>query len=605
VVPLRSDHELSAVAKLKHGVTIAQARTEMNAIGDRLADAYPESNKGYGVIVRAYPRPLGLDTEASLYLLFAAVGAVLLIGSVNLANLALARGFGRAREAAIRAALGAGRWRLVRQVMAEHLVIATGGGLCGAVVGYGVLLIIEAALPTTGLRAAFPPDTTIAMDGPVWLFALTLSVLSGFGFGLAPAIAVTHLSLIEVIKGGGGAVGSAGYGQRSARRTLVVLEVALAFVLLTGAGLLIQSFFTLTHRIDSGFDSTNVLTAKLPIAATRFSSSEALNAYLDRIASRVQSLPGIRDVAFADTLPTEGTPIGRLFQIAGQPAAAYGSRPVAGFKVVSPSYFRALSLSLIAGRVLSDSDRGGAPLRVVINQTMARTYFQGVDPIGQRLLMKRVTIDQNDVGVIADEGVSPFGDRAAEPAVYATREQNPTRYQTLLMRTAAEPSSVQASIRAAVAAVDRGQALADVATLDQLKIDDVAPDRLRTALLTAFATVAVVLAAMGLYGVIAFAVAQRTRELGIRAALGASPANLLRLVVRQGMAMVAVGLGTGLAITLVVTPVLETFLFGVRSSDPKTMAAAAGILASVALVACYLPARRAATVDPLIASRTE
>jgi putative ABC transport system permease protein len=201
--------------------------------------------------------------------------------------------------------------------------------------------------------------------------------------------------------------------------------------------------------------------------------------------------------------------------------------------------------------------------------------------------------------------VSPFGDRAAEPAIYATREQNPTRYQTLVVRTAVEPTSVQASIRAAVAAVDRGQALADVATLDQLKIDDVAPDRLRSALLTAFATVAVVLAAMGLYGVIAFAVARRTRELGIRAALGASPASLLRLVVQQGMAMVVLGLGTGLAITLVVTPVLKAFLFGVGSSDPKTMAAAAGILTSVALVACYLPARRAVSVDPLIASRTE
>jgi putative ABC transport system permease protein len=228
--------------------------------------------------------------------------------------------------------------------------------------------------------------------------------------------------------------------------------------------------------------------------------------------------------------------------------------------------------------------------------------------------MKRVTIDQNDfgpdvgwtiVGVIADEGVSPFGDRVAEPAMYATREQNPTRYQALVVRTMLEPTGVQASVRAAVAAVDRGQALADVATLDQLKIDDVASDRLRSALLTAFATVAVVLAAMGLYGVIAFAVAQRTRELGIRAALGASPASLLRLVMQQGMAMVALGLGAGLATALVVTPVLKTFLFGVGSSDPRTMAAAAGILASVALVACYLPAHRAATVDPLIALRTE
>jgi putative ABC transport system permease protein len=431
---------------------------------------------------------------------------------------------------------------------------------------------------------------------------------------LAPAIAVTHLSLIEVIKGGGGAVGAAGGSQRGARRILVVLEVALAFVLLTGAGLLIQSFFALTHRIDSGFDSTNVLTARLPIAATRFPSSEALNAYLDRIASRLQSQPGIRDVAFADALPTQGTPIGRLFQIAGQPAAAYGSRPVAGFKVVSPSYFRALSLGRIEGRVLTDNDRGGAPLVVVINQTMARTFFQGVQPVGERLLMKRVTIDQNDfgpdvgwtiVGVIADEGVSPFGDRAAEPAMYATREQNPTRYQALVVRTTLEPTGVQASIRAAVAAVDRGQALADVATLDQLKIDDVAPDRLRSALLTAFATVAVVLAAMGLYGVIAFAVAQRTRELGIRAALGASRASLLRLVMQQGMAMVALGLGTGLATALVATPVLKTFLFGVGSSDPRTMAAAAGILTGVALVACYLSAHRAATVDALIAIRTE
>jgi predicted permease len=614
VIPLRSDHELSAVGKLKPGVTIEQARTEMRAIGDRLADAYPESNKGYGVVVQPFPRPIGLDVEASLYLLFAAVGVVLLIGCVNLANLALARGVGRAREVAIRAALGAGRWRLVRQFMAEHLVIAVGGGLCGVVVGYGVLLIMKAALPTTGLRAAFPPDTTIDMDGPVWLFALTLSMLSGIGFGLAPAAAATRLSLIEVIKGGGGTVGSAGLGQRGVRRSLVVVEVALAFVLLTGAGQLIQSFFVLTHRIDSGFDSTNVLTARLPIAATRFPSSEALNAYLDRIASRVQSLPGILDVAFADTLPTQGTPIGRLFQIAGQPAAAYGSRPVAGFKVASPSYFRALSLRLIEGRVLSDSDRGGAPLAVVINQTMARTYFQGMHAVGQRLLMKRVTIDQNDfgpdvawtvVGVIADEGVSPFGDRASEPAMYATREQNPTRYQALVVRTTLEPTRVVASIRAGVSAVDRDQALADVATLDQLKTDDVAPDRVRSALLTAFATIAVVLAGMGLYGVIAYSVAQRTRELGIRAALGASRASLLRLIVQQGMAMVALGLGTGLATALVVTPVLKAFLFGVVASDPTTMLAAAGILGGVALVACYLPAHRAATPDPLIALRTE
>jgi predicted permease len=614
VIPLRSDHELSAVAKLKQGVTLEQARTEMNAIGDRLANTYPESNKGYGVVVQPFRRPVGLDTEASLYLLFAAVGVVLLMGCVNLANLALVRGAGRARELAIRAALGAGRWRLVRQLMAEHLMIAVGGGVCGVIVGFGVLSIIKAALPTTGLRAAFPPDTTIAMDGPVWLFALTLSVLSGVLFGLAPAAAVTRLSIIEVIKGSGGIVGSAGHRQGGVGRILVAVDVALAFVLLTGAALLIQGLFVLTHRIDSGYDSANILTAKLPIAATRFPSGEALNRYLDRIASQVQSLPGIRDVAFADTVPTQGTPIGRLFQIAGRPAPAYGSRPVAGFKVVSPSYFHALTLRLIEGRMLSDNDRSGSPLAIVINETMRRTYFQDVPPIGQRLLMKRVTIDQNDfgpdvawtvVGVIADEGASPFGDRDAEPAMYATREQNPTRYQTLVMRTTVEPARVAASVRAAVAAVDRNQALAEIAALDQLEAGDVAPDRVRAALLTAFATIAVALAAMGLYGVIAYTVAQRTHELGIRAALGASRASLLRLVMRQGITMVAVGLGAGFAAALSVTPVLKNFLFGVESSDPGTMFAAAGILGGVALVASYVPAYRATTVEPLVALKTE
>jgi predicted permease len=615
VLPPRSAHELQwSIAKLKPGVTLEQARSQMDAIGDRLAREYPESNKNYGVVVEPFPRPVGIDVEASLYLLFAAVGAVLLIACVNLANLALARGAARAPEVAIRAALGAGRGRLVRQFLTEHLVIAVGGGLCGVAVSYAVLAVMKSAIPTTGLRAAFPPDTVIAMDAPVWLFALGLSVLSGIACGLAPALGATRLSLTEAIKGDGGLGVSAGRGQHRVRQMLVVTEIALAFVLLMSAALLIQSFFALTHRIDAGFDSTNVLTAGLPNPPTRFKSGAALNAYLDAMASRIQSLPGIRDVAFADALPTQGTPYGKLFQIAGQPAVPYGNRPLCGFKVVSPSYFRAVGLRLIEGRVLSERDRDGAPLVVVINRTMARTYFGGTDPVGQQVLIRRFPVYGMEitpdlawtiVGVAADEGVSPVEDRTAQPAVYATREQHPRTNLSLVVRSTLDPIRVQASIRQSVSAFDHDQALADLQTLDQLKTDDVAPDRLRSGLLSAFAAVAVVLAAMGLYGVIAYTVAQRTREIGIRAALGASTASLLALVMRQGMAMIGVGLGTGLGTALIVTRLLRTFLFGIGPSDPMTIAAVASVLTGVALVACCVPARRATRIDPLIALKSE
>jgi predicted permease len=377
--PPRASHELTAVAKLKDGVTLEQARRQMDTIGDRLAREYPASNRGYGVVVEPLPRPIGQDFEASLYLLFTAVGVVLLIGCANLANLALARGAARAREVAIRAALGAGRGRLIRQFLVEHVVLATAGGLCGVVVGYGLLTVMKAAIPTTGFRAAVPPDTTISMDASVWLFALALSGLSGIACGLAPAVGAARPRLTDAIKGGGGPGASAGRAQQSLRRTLVVVEVALAFVLLTGAGLLIHSFFALTQRIETGFDSTNVLTATVPLTEARFESGVTLNAYLDQMASRIQSLPGIRDVAFTDSLPTQGVPFGRLFQIAGQPAVSYGNRPLCSIKIVSPSYFRAVGLRLLKGRALSDRDRDGTPFVVVISQTMARTFFSGTN----------------------------------------------------------------------------------------------------------------------------------------------------------------------------------------------------------------------------------
>lgn len=463
VLPSRGSRQLQkAVARLKEGATLAQARVEMTVIADRLAREYPDSNKGYSVLVEAYPRPIGFDVEQSLYLLLPAVVVVLLIACVNLANLALVRGAARAHEVAIRTALGAGRARLIRQFLTEHLLIAACGVLCGIAVGSVMRRAMTVLIPTEGLRAAFPPDTAIAMDAPVWLFALGVCLISGIAFGLTPAIASTRVTLTDAMKTDGGPGISAGPTQRRSRQILVVAEVALAFVLVAAAALLIRGFFSLTDRIETGFDSTNVLTAGLPTPATRFKSGAELNVYLDEIASRIEHLPRIETVAFADSVPPQGTPYGKGFQIVGKPPVASVNRPSAGFKVVSPSYFRAVGLRLLDGRVLDERDREGAPFVIVINQTFARTYFQGGEALGQRMIFYRAPIESGAtasgpgretmppvdfewtiVGITADEGVSPFDDRVAEPAIYATREQYPRSNLMLVVRTSGDPTSEQ------------------------------------------------------------------------------------------------------------------------------------------------------------------
>jgi putative ABC transport system permease protein len=603
-----------AVAKLKRGVTLEEARVQMDVIADRLAEAYPESNKGWGVQVQAWPRPISRDFERSLYLLLAAVGLMLLIGCVNVANLALARGTARAGEMAIRTALGASRGRLVRQLVTENVVIGIGGGLAALIIAYAMLKMMTAAIVSTGISKAVPSETTMSMDSPVWLLALVLSALSGVAFGLGPSLRATRTALAGSIKERGGPGISEGRAHQRLRQNLVIAEVALAFVFMITSGLLIQGFVKLQERSGTGFDATNVLTARLPIPSRRFDDPKALNAYLDHIADRIQVIPGIRDVAFAEGLPTQGAPFGRSFQRADQPPIERARRPVSAFKTVSPSYFRAVGLRVLKGRALADRDREGAPFVVVINETFARTYFSNVEPMGRRLLMaanSRTTaatlvtdVPWEVVGVVADEGLSPWT-RAAEPMIYATREQNPSDYVAMVVRGTVDPARLHESIRKAVSEVDRDQALSNVQSLDQLTTNSMASDRVRSLLLAAFAAVAVALAAVGLYGVLAYTVVQRTREIGIRAALGASTASLVALVVRQGMLMTGWGLAVGLGGGLIVSRLLTAFLFGVGPSDPTTIAAVAGMMAAVALTACYIPARRAAKVDPLIALRSE
>lgn len=605
----RNFHWFGAFAKLKRGVTLEQARAQMDTIGARIAHDYPDSNKGWGVSIERFSETIaGKQLRQSLYVLLAAVGMILLIGCANLANLTLARGTAREREVAIRSSLGAGRWRLIQQFLTENVLLSVCGGVLGLALGYATMAVLKAATPPFSL----PREANITIDARVLLFTLALSVLTGIIFGLAPAIQATRPDLAGSMKEGGRGASTGGARQRF-RAALVVIEVALAFVLLTCAGLLIRSFFQM-RQVDPGFDSTNVITAGLPIPDKRFPDPAGLNAYLRQILSSVESLPAVRDVALTSALPMQGWGYGMPFQIASHPLVDRANRRGCFFKMVSASYFRTLGMRLRKGRVLGDRDVKGAAPATVINETMARKYFPNEEPLGKRILIQQVVpgktqlgpeIPWEVVGVVADENVSSLDDKDDNPGVYVTNEQSPVFFQALIVRAAMNPSLLQQSIRKAVHEINKDQPLTDVRTLEQIKSESMAPNRLRSWLLGVFAAIAVLLSAIGIYGVISYSVAQRTHEIGIRAALGASAGNLLRLILRSGMLMAGIGLVLGFGGALALTQLLAALLFGVGARDPGTMAAVAGILGCVALLACYIPARRATKVDPMVALRYE
>ena len=389
--------------------------------------------------------------------------------------------------------------------------------------------------------------------------------------------------------------------------------MAVALVLLTCAGVLIRSFYRFENQSRSGFNASGVLTARLPIASGRFQDADALNSYLQQIMMQVQSVPGVRDVAFAEGLPTQGTLYLRGFQVTGQPQVERARRPIAALNTVTPSYFRALGLQILKGRALAEGDLVGAPLAVVINDTFAKTYLRSAEPIGQRLVMS-VTLRgtsnvSNDglydvVGVVVDEGLSPWT-RAPEPMMYLTRAQNPSDYVLLIVRSRLDPARLRQSVSQAVSEFDHTQALSDMKPLDDLTREFLAADRYRSMLLNMFATIALALAATGLYGVVSHVVMQRQREMGIRVALGASVGHTIGLVVRDGMSMTMLGVILGLAGAISAQHVFAATVVGVERFEPQTMLVAAGLLSLVALIACYIPARRAARVDPCVTLKAE
>ena len=599
---------LGASAKLKPGVTLQQARAEMNVIGRRLADAHPESNKGRSVAVDRLAHVLiGPDLRTAVTILCAGTGLVLLIGCANLANLALARSIARERETAVRAALGASRWRLAQQSLTEHVVLSVCGGVAGAGVAYLMMKWIVALIPASAL----PPAVDIGMDTSALLFTLIVAIGTGVLFGIVPAVRAASPTLLGALKHGGHAT-TLGSPARRIRSVLVVAEIALAFVLLVGSGQLMRSFFKLLE-VDPGFVSANVLTAGLPITQKQHPDPVELNTYLASIRAAVEAVPGVRETAITSVLPLRGWGYGLPYSIAGRGQVDRGYRPSAFFKIVSPSYFHALGIERLAGRVLSDNDRVGTPRVALINETLAKREFANEDPIGKRILVPELVpgrtgfgeeIAWEIVGVIAGEKITGLGDEISA-GMYVSNEQSPTYNVDLIVRAGMPPQSLQKALRVAVDRVNKDQALSDVSTLQQIVDQSMRGNRVMSMLFTVFAAIALLLATLGIYGVIAYTTAQRTREMGIRAALGASTGNLRLLVFLGGMRLTLTGLAIGFAATFATTRVLSSMLYGVGVRDPLTIAGVAAVLSGVAGLACFLPAWRSTRLEPMEALRSQ
>jgi predicted permease len=606
----RNYHWLATIARLGPGVTVKQARGQMDSLGARIAALYPDSNKGWGITVDPYiDQVVAPQLRRSLWVLLAAVGVVLLIGCANLANLTLARGTNREQEIAIRSALGAGRLRLIRQFLTESMFLGVLGGVAGLALGNALLHGIKLWLSADML----PAEANVRMDYGVFLFTMIIGILTGILFGLAPALSSTHPALTGSVKEGGRT--TAGLTPRRIRTALMIAEVAMSFVLLAGASLLIRSFNRLAS-VNPGVDTTDVLAIDLPMPPTQFTNGTTLTNYLSEVTESVRSVPGVRDAAITDRPPMEGYSNGAAFLIEGRPNLPYSQRPLCGGKIVGPSYFSTVGMRLLKGRGLEESDVANATPVTVINETMAKAYFKDEDPIGKHILISELVFGKRArgreipwqiVGVVKDEKVtgkvlSGLGEDM--PVIYVTFYQSPGTRNSLVVR-ATNPMALINSIEQAIWKVNKDQAVENVETLEEMKSESVAPAWVRTALLTIFAGIAVLLTAVGIYGVVSYSVAQRAREMAIRLALGASRGDLLKLVIGEAILMVLVGLALGAVASLALTRILASLLYDTSPTDRIIWGAAGASLLAVALLACYFPASRVAKVAPLTTLRDQ
>jgi putative ABC transport system permease protein len=601
-------HSLLVMGRLKEGVSLQQANAEMQAITQQLAEAFPQSNANWDASVE----PLQNDfipekTIKNLWLLLGAVGFLLLIGCVNLANLLLARGTTRQREVAIRAALGATRARLFAQFLTESLLLAIVGGASGIYLGGLIIDGIVAIMPSQML----PSEADVRISIPVLLFTLFATISAGLLFGCAPAWQASRLDLNEVLKQGGRT--GVGGGGRGVRRALIVVEFALALTLLAAGGLALRSFWNLT-RLDLGVRTDHVLTFYLPVPQGRFQEAERVSPYYRQLLEKIESVPGIETATVTTGMPLRGTGFGRAFRIAGAPPLDPGARQGAGFQMVTPGYFETFGIRVVKGRHFTEADTARSPRVAMVNETFANQYFSDVDPLTERLVVNQMIpgssqggaeVEWQVVGVFHDTrgGDGLRGDDA--PVIYVPFWQSPWPRASIAVRTAGDPERITSSLAAAIQSVDPDLPLAGVKTMDQLLSESLAFDRFGMVLYGSFAALALLLASIGIYGVMAFAVAQRTHEFGIRMALGAAGGQILGLVLREGVTLALCGLALGLGGAYLVGRAMQSMLYGVSALDIGAFSAVAVVLLAAALLACYFPARRASRVDPMVALRDE
>ena len=600
-------HWLIAMGRLKPGLTLRQAQSEMDGVARNITAAYPTSNTGWGVRIEPLHNDfLPEERIQHLWLLLGAVGFVLLIACVNIANLLLAKGAARQREVAVRGALGATRGQVFAQFLTESLILALAGGGLGVAVGGLLLRLLTTLLP----RGTLPGEVVLQLDPSVLAVALAATMLCGLLFGCAPAWYATRIDPAEGLKDGGR--GNAAAGSQKLRQVLIVGELALALTLLSGAGLAVHSVWNLTH-IDLGLRTDHVLTFRLNHPAGRFKDPAEMAAYYRQIADSVRSVAGVSSVAAVTGMPLEYHSDGMGFEIVGgQTYSDPSKRPDVGFQSVTPDFYKTFGIEIVRGRGFTDQDNAAGVRVAVVNEEFVRAYLKGLDPLKQRISVEEIIPGQPKLGpqvqwqiVGVSHTVRYDNFRNEDPAMDVPFAQSLNANATIGIRTESAPAAMASIVAAAVHKVDPQTALADLATMDQVKHDALTDDRFTMQLYAGFALVALLLAAVGIYGLMAFTVSQRTQEIGIRMALGASRANVARLIVRQGALLALIGLVLGVGGAILVGREMQSTLYGVGALDGSVIAAVAAILFTTSVVASYLPARRAASIDPMKALRSE
>ncbi|HEV2299052.1 MAG TPA: ABC transporter permease [Candidatus Acidoferrales bacterium] len=610
----RDNPSVIAFARMKPGVTIAQARADMDTITSRLASEYPQTNQGVGALVGSMHYEMARTPREPLLIMLGAVGLVLLIACANVASLLLSRAEVRRREVSIRAALGANRLRLVRQMLTESILLGLAGGAAGLLLAYGSLKILPSMFPPAGSLVELPHVDWIGLNWTVLIFTIAVALLTGIIFGLVPAFQSSRPDLNESLKESGRST-SGGVDRRLVRNSLVIFEVGISLMLLVGAVTLIRGFRDLLFT-NPGFNPKNVLSMRVWLPYTRYPNTALARNLFQHVVERMRGLPGVESASAINFLPLTGwTDITNL-DIEGQQPSSPRAQFNAHYRIIDPQYFQTMQIPILEGRPFSDSDGEQGPLVAIINQNLAQDYWQGKNPIGQRIRIHLqgeknapwrpegtdnwITI----VGVASDIQNREWSGQVVRE-VYLPYLQIPSRLMSLVLRTDVPPLSLAESVRQIVADEDKQQPVAEVKTMEEVLSTVASPQALDSTLLGVFAALALFLAAIGIYGVISYSVEQRTHEIGIRLALGAQPHDVLRLVVRQGLGVATLGAGFGLVAAYVVTRLLANSFFGISSIDPGAAGAAVFVLLIVATAACYIPARRAARVDPIEALRYE